>query len=83
MYQTKAESTGELERRKRCEPSEESGCQIIRLALLTAQLFEVQPTDPMVFAGVTLALATAGLVACVVPARRATRADPIASLRLE
>ena len=51
--------------------------------LLTAQLFAVTPTDPGVFIGVAIALTVAGLVACVLPARRATRADPIAVLRLE
>ena len=50
---------------------------------LTSQLFAVAPTDPTVFAGVALALTLAGLAACVVPARRATRADPILALRQE
>ena len=50
---------------------------------LESQLFEVTRTDPTVFAGVGMALLVAGLAACVVPARRATRADPIAALRLE
>ena len=51
--------------------------------LLTAQLFEVTPTDPAVFVGVAAALTVAGLAACVIPARRATRADPILALRQE
>jgi putative ABC transport system permease protein len=51
--------------------------------LLTAQLFEITPTDPAVFVVVAIALAVAGLAACVLPARRATRADPIAALRIE
>jgi putative ABC transport system permease protein len=51
--------------------------------LLTAQLFEITPTDPAVFVVVAIALTVAGLAACVLPARRATRADPIAALRLE
>ena len=51
--------------------------------LLTAQLFAVAPTDPAVFVGVAIALTLAGLAACVIPARRATRADPIAAFRLE
>jgi putative ABC transport system permease protein len=51
--------------------------------LLAAQLFGVAPTDPAVFVIVGIALTLAGLAACVVPARRATRADPIAVLRLE
>ncbi|MDF2774675.1 MAG: hypothetical protein K0S86_4175 [Geminicoccaceae bacterium] len=51
--------------------------------LLATQLFEVDRTDPMVFAVASVALLLAGLAACVIPARRATRADPIAALRLE
>jgi putative ABC transport system permease protein len=60
-----------------------AGAALGAVRLLTTQLFEVEPTDPVVFAGVGVALTLAGFVACVVPARRATRADPIAALRLE
>ena len=51
--------------------------------LLAAQLFAVTPRDPAVFVVVATALTMAGLAACIVPARRATKADPIAALRLE
>jgi len=51
--------------------------------LLAAQLFAVTATDPMVFGFVATALAVAGLAACIVPARRATKADPIAALRTD
>ena len=51
--------------------------------LLTTQLFAVRPTDPGVFIAVAAALTLAGFAACVLPARRATRADPIAALRME
>jgi putative ABC transport system permease protein len=51
--------------------------------LLTTQLFAVKPTDPTVFVAVTIALLLAGLAACIIPARRATKADPILALRLE
>jgi predicted permease len=51
--------------------------------LLTIILFDVQPRDPVVFGGVVAVLTLAGLLACVIPARRATRADPLVALRAE
>jgi len=59
------------------------GGAVAATRLLTAQLFEVTPTDPVVFVFVATALTVAGLAACVIPARRATKADPMAALRLE
>jgi predicted permease len=46
-------------------------------------LFEVQPRDPWIFGGVVGVLALTGLFACLVPARRATRVDPLVALRSE
>ena len=51
--------------------------------LLTRFLFEVRPTDPMTFAGVSLVLIVAALVASYVPARRASSVDPLVALRLD
>ncbi len=51
--------------------------------LMESLLFQVGRLDPMVFGLVTATLGVAGFVACVVPARRATRVDPIVALRGE
>lgn len=44
--------------------------------LLTSYVHGVTPTDPLTFAGVVAVLAAVGLLATVVPARRAVRVDP-------
>ncbi len=46
-------------------------------------LYEVQPTDPLTYAAVTLLLLLIALLACWLPARRASRVDPMAALRSE
>jgi len=45
-------------------------------------LYDVSPLDPIVFVGVSVLLAASGFVASVIPARRATRVDPIVALRV-
>jgi putative ABC transport system permease protein len=62
-------------------------CGLVVSAIVTRAiarlLYEVSPLDPVVFVAVSLLLAAAGLVASFIPARRATRVDPIVALRVD
>ena len=51
--------------------------------VMAGLLYDVSPLDPLVFVGVSALLAAAGFVASLIPARRATRVDPIVALRNE
>jgi predicted permease len=51
--------------------------------LMRSLLFEVSPSDPLTFLGVSICLLLIAFVACYVPARRATNVDPLVALRNE
>jgi putative ABC transport system permease protein len=59
------------------------GAALALTRVLTGVLYDVSVRDPMTFLAVPLALASVALAAAYIPARRATRVDPMVALREE
>ena len=59
------------------------GAAVALSRVLQAYLYRTAPTDPLTFAGVAAAFIVAGALACLGPAWRATRVDPMTALRAE
>jgi len=60
-----------------------AGIALLASRGLAIVLFEISPYDPVVFGGIALLLAATGLLATLIPARRASRADPAIALRYD
>jgi len=51
--------------------------------LIRALLFNVEPTDPLIYGGVVLLFTTVATLACLLPSFRASRIDPLLALRAD
>jgi predicted permease len=60
-----------------------TACSLAITRLIGTLLYDVAPNDPLTLAAVAVTLAVVALVACYVPARRATRVDAVTALRSE
>jgi putative ABC transport system permease protein len=60
-----------------------SAASLAMSRIISSMLYDVSATDPATLAGVALLLSLVAMLACYIPARRATKVDPMGALRCE